>query len=70
MTLYRFPSDKLHSFNVERGELPSPTVENVKEFPEETIFSLVDLVDLYKKYALQDERIKDFVEKLKDIVEQ
>lgn len=69
MTLYRFPCQELKAFDIEKGELPTPTLENVDKFPEETVFSLVDLVQMYKKYALHDERIKDFVEKMKDIVE-
>ena len=40
-----------------------------QEFPEETLFNLSDLVNFYQDFALSDQRIKDFVEKIKSFIE-
>ena len=40
-----------------------------EEFPEEIVFSLADLVQFYEDNAETDERIKEFVEKIKDCFE-
>lgn len=39
-----------------------------EEFPEEILFRLEDLEAFYAKYAEHDQRIKDFVERLADMV--
>ena len=41
-----------------------------RDFPEEVLFSIEDLVQYYRDYALADERIKDFVERIKEFIEQ
>ena len=40
-----------------------------RDFPEEVLFELEDLVEYYRDFALHDERIKDFVERIKEFVE-
>ena len=84
MTLYRFPVNELQRYNFKLGQTPflpaAPDSEDeeetekyetkAKDWPEESLFHLSDLVDYYKQFALKDERIKDFVEKIKDFVEQ
>ena len=40
-----------------------------ENLPEEIVFDLGDFVEFYRSYALEDERIKEFVEKIKDFVE-
>ena len=40
-----------------------------EEFPEEIVFQIGDLVTFYQDCAIKDERIKEFVEKLKEYVE-
>jgi hypothetical protein len=39
-------------------------------FPEDVVFHLRDIVAFYQDFALKDERIKEFVEKLKEYIEQ
>ena len=83
MTLYRFPADELERYGFTLGDTPylmepdSDDEDSVakhkileQEFPEEAIFQLSDFVDFYRNYALEDERIKEFVEKIKVFVEQ
>lgn len=58
LTLYRRPA-----LGQDLGEVPlidSPEVE--------IMFSLKDLIQFYKTYALYDERIKDFCEKITEMV--
>jgi len=82
MTLYRFPEDEMERFGFTLGDTPymmepdSDDEDSIakhkvleKEFPEEVIFQLSDFVDFYRNYALEDERIKEFVEKIKQFVE-
>lgn len=83
MTLYRFPEDELERYGFTLADTPymmDPDSEDEdsiakhaileKEFPEEVIFELSDFVTFYRNYALEDERIKEFVEKIKGFVEQ
>ena len=83
LTLYRFPVDELERFEIEYGEMPylkePMDLSNdeemwkykqlEKEFPEEVVFSLNDIVTWYQQNSLQNETIKDFVEKVKNFVE-
>lgn len=39
-----------------------------EQFPEETVFSINDLANLYEGFAAEDERIKNFVEKVVEFV--
>ncbi len=55
LTLYRCPLEDMDDLE--------PSVE-----AEEMVFSLADLVALYDNYALEDARIKTFIEKIKDLV--
>ena len=43
--------------------------ERLDEWPEEQVFNFGDLVEFYKEFALKDERIKEFVERIKEYVE-
>lgn len=85
MTLYRFPIDELDKYGLKSSEVPyfrKPSIDDLdeeteehylkleKEFPEDVLFSLSDLVEFYDNFALRDERIKEFVEKIKSFVEQ
>lgn len=40
-----------------------------ERFPEEQVFDLADLVNLYQNYSEQSEVIKEFVETIKEIIE-
>ena len=42
--------------------------ESLKDFPEEQIFSLIDLKILYRDFALRDENIKNFIETVQQMV--
>ena len=83
MTLYRFPVEELQRYGLTLEETPylrapdsddEDAVQKHKaleeEFPEEMIFELGDLVDFYRKYAIEDHRIKEFVERIKVFIEQ
>ena len=61
------PSNDLFNRDIDKQQQTWEALE--KEWPEESIFRLADLVQLYQDYAEQDERIKDFVEKMKTIIE-
>ena len=83
LTLYRFPVDELQRYGLAQSEVPylkAPSEDADEEelekfealerdFPEEVLFSLEDLVEYYRDFALADERIKDFVERIKEFVE-
>lgn len=45
---------------------PSVKEETIEEFPEMVVFSIGDLKEFYESFALRDERIKDFVERITD----
>ena len=76
MTLYRFPIDELKERGLKESEVPQMKInhdndpefkaETIEEFPEEVVFSLSDLKEFYASFALKDERIKDFVERITD----
>jgi len=57
------PSDDLDDEEMERYQALE------RDFPEEVVFSLEDLVAYYRDFALSDERIKDFVERIKGFIE-
>lgn len=65
LTLYRFPVDELKKRNFSEGEVPYNRDEEI-DFPEEVVFSVKDFTELYSEFALKDESIKNYVEKLSD----
>lgn len=40
------------------------------EYPEEIVFSINDLVALYEEMSTKDERIKEYIKKIKQIIEE
>lgn len=42
--------------------------ETLKEFPEKIVFSIKDLKEMYENFALKDERIKEFIERINEFV--
>ena len=58
MTLYRHPAEGVKDL----GEVPIITDAT------EIIFSLNDIIKFYKNYALRDQRIKQFCEKITEMV--
>ena len=63
----KYPKDPDQDPDLTKSEKIQANERN-KQFPEETVFSLQDLATLYENYAVHDERIKDFVEKLVEFV--
>lgn len=77
ITLYRFALDEAKARGLNEGEVPNLRLsddetlrksETLEEFPEDIIFSLHDLKELYSAFAHLDLRIKDFVERITDFV--
>jgi hypothetical protein len=68
LTLYRFPIEELDNRGFTEGEVPYLEEGEEASFPEEIVFSLKDIKELYRSFAFKDERIKDFIEKLTDMV--
>ena len=63
MTLYRFPVEELSKRGFKESDIPYLKEEGYS-FPEEEVFSLRDLSQLYKDFAMRDEQIKFFIEKI------
>ena len=61
LTIYRYPVSKVKV--EDRGKSPS---QRLQEY-EEVIFSLSDLTPMYDRFALQNDTIKRFIEKIVDI---
>jgi hypothetical protein len=84
LTLYRFPVVELQRHGFTEGQSPflrepedsddeeamEDYVARKAEWPEEIVFHFGDLVEFYRDFALKDERIKEFVEKMKEYLEQ
>lgn len=65
LSLYRFPIESLKERGFSEGEVPYRK-EGDNDFPEEVVFSVRDLTIYYKDFAMIDERMKIFVEKITD----
>jgi len=59
MTIYRYPANR-----VQRGEMPTKDLD----LYEEIAFSLPDLYHYYEEFGSQSEMIREFVEKLRDVI--
>ena len=69
LSLYRFPFDDLQKYGFTEGEVPyGKNEDEIANFPEEVVFSIKDLTLLYKDFATKDETIKDFVEKITELI--
>jgi hypothetical protein len=76
LTLYRFPIESLQERGLKESQVPQMKLnhdndpefkaETIDEFPEEVVFSIVDLKEYYANFATKDERIKEFVERITD----
>ena len=63
----KYPKDPDNDPDLSNKERLEANKRN-EQFPEETVFSINDLANLYECFAAQDERIKNFVEKVVEFV--
>ena len=77
ITLYRFPIEELKARGLNEGQVPNLKIsydetekksETLEEFPEDVVFSIGDLKQMYQDFAHIDSRIKEFVERITDYV--
>jgi hypothetical protein len=78
MTLYRFPLEELRERGLKEADVPLMKInhdndpefkaETIETFPEEVVFSIGDLKEFYSNFAMRDQRIKDFVERITEQV--
>jgi len=66
LSLYRYSLDLLEEDTDNPVDFSSPPLPGKHE---ECVFSMADLVEFYSSFALRDERIKKFVERITEFVE-